>query len=171
MNPLEKPFDILEQKIMNLIDYQLKKHIHPNMKLSKVNDIDLKLVKQLKSKYGIGGIILDVDETLRKGDANIPNCNKKWIEFMKNEFKVIVLSNGIDRQVEDYFKNVGIEYMSFCHKPLKKNFLRAADNMGIEPENVLVIGDDIVCDVYGGNRCGMITAIVEDVLDKDEVER
>ena len=65
----------------------------------------------------------------------------------------------------------GIEYMGFCKKPFKKYFINAANKMGLDPENVLVIGDDIICDIYGGNRCGMITAIVKDVVNRDDFER
>ena len=43
--------------------------------------------------------------------------------------------------------------------------------INLKNKNVLVIGDDIICDIYGGNRCGMITAIVKDVVDRDDFER
>ena len=33
------------------------------------------------------------------------------------------------------------------------------------------MSDDIICDIYGGNRCGMITAIVKDVVNRDDFER
>lgn len=171
MNPLEKPFELLNQKIYNMINYQLKKHIKPTIRLKYVTDIDLQLVKQLKQKYGIGGLIIDVDETLRKDVMNIPDCNKQWIKYMKQEFKVIILSNGIDKEVNSFANENGIEYIGFCHKPMKKCFLNAADKMGLNPENILVIGDDIICDVYGGNRSGMFTAIVNDVIEKDELEK
>jgi len=156
-------FKIIEQKIYNSINNQLKKVIKPNITLKKVADIDLYLIKKLKTEYGIGGIIVDVDETLRKDMMQIPDCNKQWIEFMKSEFKVIILSNGYDGKVKKFANDRGIDYMSFAKKPLSKGMKTACAKMGLEPENVLVIGDDIVTDIYGGNRCGMLTAIVEDV--------
>lgn len=162
---------LLEQKIYNAITNRLIRFIKPNLTLKQVNDIDLELVKKLKSVYGIGGIILDVDETLRKDMRDIPNCNKKWIEFMKQEFKVIILSNGYDNSVKGFANEKGIEYIGFAKKPLKKYFLESCDRMGLEPENVLVIGDNIVNDIYGAKKCGMRTATVHDVIDdKDEIE-
>lgn len=171
MNPLEKPFDLLNQKIYNIINHQLKKHIKPTIKLKYVTDVDLKLVKQLKQEYGIGGLIIDVDETLRKDILQIPDCNKEWIKYMKQEFRVIILSNGMDKDVKGFANESGIEYIGFCHKPRKKYFLEAANKMGLYPENILVIGDDIVSDIYGGNKSGMFTAIVEDVVFKEDKER
>ena len=41
--------------------------------------------------------------------------------------------------------------------------------MGLNPENILVIGDDIINDIHGANKCGMITAIVDNVK-SDEIE-
>lgn len=155
--------DILEQKIYNVINQQLKKHIKPTIEINKVTDIDIELVKHLKSKYGIGGIVLDVDETIRKDMKQIPECNKKWVEFMKEEFKVIILSNGFDGNVKKFVNEKGIEYIGFAKKPKKTSFINACDKMGLNPENVLVIGNDVISDIYGGNRCGMLTAIVKDV--------
>lgn len=155
--------ELIEQKIYNSINNQLKKVIKPTIKLKKVTDIDLYLVKKLKTEHGIGGIILDVDETLRKDMMQIPDCNKQWIEFMKQEFKVVILSNGYDGKIKKFANDRGIDYISFAKKPLSKGMKTACTKMGLEPENVLVIGDDIITDIYGGNRCGMLTAIVEDV--------
>ena len=77
MLKLRTPIDLLGDALYNLVDHELKKHIHPTIKLDKVTDLDLKLVKRLKSKYGIGGIILDVDETIRKDLKEIPQINQQ----------------------------------------------------------------------------------------------
>ncbi|MBO5005738.1 MAG: YqeG family HAD IIIA-type phosphatase [Clostridia bacterium] len=161
---------LIEQKIYNVISNRLRKYIKPNLELKEVNDIDLELLKKLKSTYGIGGIILDVDETIRKDMMKIPDCNKEWIKYMKQEFKVLILSNGYDNSVKSFANENGIEYIGFAKKPLKKYFLDACDRMGLNPENVLVIGDDIINDIYGANKCGMISAIVDSVRDNETID-
>ena len=171
MNPLEKPFRIVENKIYSIIDKILMNYIKPSIKLNQVSDINIQLIKKLKSQYGIGGLILDIDDTLRKDIKPIPKCNQEWLKYMKQEFKVIIVSNGFDKDIKSFASENEIEYMGFCKKPFKKYFLDAANKMGLDPENVLVIGDDIICDIYGGNRCGMITAIVKDVVNRDDFER
>lgn len=162
---------LIEKKIYNAINNQLKKRIKPNLSFHKVTDLDLEVVKNLKSKYGIGGIILDVDETIRKDMLDIPNCNKKWIDFMRQEFKVVILTNGFDDKIRSFSSSRGIEYMSFARKPLRKNLLLACSKMGLDPENVLMIGDDIIADIYGGNKCGIITAIVNSVIEEKSTEK
>ena len=69
---------LVEQKIYSAISHRLRRFIKPNLALNQVDEINLELVKKLKSTYGIGGLILDVDETLRKNMMNIPTCNKRW---------------------------------------------------------------------------------------------
>lgn len=159
---------LIEQKIYNVISNRLRKYIKPNLTLKEVNDIDLELLKKLKSIYGIGGIILDVDETLRKDMMKIPDCNKEWIKYMKQEFKVLILSNGYDNSLKKFANENGVEYIGFAKKPLKKYFLDSCNRMGLNPENVLVIGDNIINDIHGANKCGMISAIVDRVKEDDE---
>lgn len=161
---------LIEQKIYNVISNRLRRYIKPNLTLKEVKDIDLEVLKKIKSIYGIGGIILDVDETLRKDMMKIPDCNQEWIKYMKQEFKVLILSNGYDNSVKDFADENGVEYIGFAKKPLKKYFLDACDRMGLNPENVLVIGDNIINDIHGANKCGMISAIVDRVKDDETID-
>lgn len=89
---------------------------------------------------------------------------------MKQEFKVLILSNGYDNSVKNFANENGIEYIGFAKKPLKKYFLDACNRMGLHPENVLVIGDNIINDIYGANKCGMISAIVDNVRDDETID-
>ena len=108
--------DIIAEKIFGLTNFVLSKFISPDMTLDKVNQLDIKTIQRIKQEYGIEGIILDVDETLRKDMKSIPRCNQEWIESLRGQIKIIVLSNGIDRKVEKYFQDRGIDYIGFAHK-------------------------------------------------------
>ena len=83
----------------------LSKFIKPDITLEKVNQLDSNTIDKLKQQYGIEGIILDVDETLRKEMKDIPTCNKEWIESLKGKLKVIIVSNGKNQKIEQYFKD------------------------------------------------------------------
>ena len=56
----------MADKIMDLLHYILSKFIKPDITLENVNQLDSNTIDKLKQQYGIEGIILDVDETLRK---------------------------------------------------------------------------------------------------------
>lgn len=157
--------EIIGDKILELAHYMLSKVVKPDITIDKVSQLDEKEIKKIKQKYGIEGIILDVDDTLRKEMKNIPKCNQDWIESLRGKIKIIILSNGIDKKIEKYFQEKGIDYIGFAHKPLKKNFLKACEKMDVSPDKVLVVGDSLLDDIYGGKRIKMKTVLVRDVED------
>lgn len=159
--------EIIVDKLLDLAQYVLSKFVKPDITLEKVNELDSNAVDKLKQQYGIEGIILDVDETLRKEMKDIPKCNKDWIESLRFKVKVIILSNGKDKKIEQYFQEKGIDYIGFAHKPLKKNFLKACEQMNISPNKVLVVGDSLFDDIYGGKKNNMKTALVKEVEDNE----
>lgn len=155
--------EILGDKLLDLAHWVLSKMVKPDLTFDKVLDINEKVIEDLKKKYEIEGIIIDVDETLRKEMRSIPACNKDWIKSLQGKFKILILSNGMDKEVEDYFKKQGIDYVGFARKPLKRNFKKACNKMGLRPEQVLVIGDSLFDDVYGGKRNNMWTGLIKGV--------
>ena len=160
--------ELIADKIMDLLHYVLSKFIKPDMILEKVNQLDQNAIDKLKQQYGIEGIILDIDETMRENMKMIPKCNKIWLDEAKKQLKVIVVSNGSDYKIEEYMRSQGIDYIGFAYKPLKKNFLKACEKMQLKPEQVLVVGNDLFSDIYGGKRRNMKTAIVKSVKDDSD---
>ena len=160
--------EMIANKIYEAVNYVLSKKIKPDIKLEDVTEIDLNKISELKEKYGIEGIILDVDDTLRKDMKSITKCNEEWIDAIKEQLKVIVVSNGLDKNMDKLFKLKDIEYIGFAHKPLKKNFIKACEKMDIEPHNVLIVGDSLIDDIYGGRRNDMKTALVKTVKEDEE---
>lgn len=159
--------DLVAEKLCDLVHYALSKIIKPDMTLNKVNELDIQAIEKMKQQYGIEAIILDVDDTLRKEMKDIPKCNKEWIEGLKGKIKIMIVSNGVDRDIEKYFKENGIDYIGFACKPLKKNFLKACEKMNVNPESVLMVGNSLFDDIYGGKRNNMKTALVKEVEDNE----
>ena len=164
MKPLE---EIVADKIFDIINYILSKIIKPDITVDNVTQLSEEEIERIKQEYGIEGIILDVDETLRKDMKSIPKSNQDWIESLRGKIKIIILSNGIDKDIEQYFKEKDIDYIGFACKPIKKNFLRACEKMNLKPEEVLVVGDSLFDDIYGGKRNNMKTVLVKRVDDEE----
>lgn len=164
MKPIE---DMLADKIYELVNYVLSKKFIPDIKLETVSTLTRDDIISLKKRLGIEGVILDIDDTLRSGMNKIPKCNEQWLDMLKEELKVIVVSNGVDGDVEKFLEAKGIDYIGFAHKPMKKNFIKACDRLGITPEKTLVIGDSVWCDIFGGQRNNMKTALVKKVEDDE----
>ena len=160
MKELDK---MVADKILDLVNYVLSKVINPDITVENVNQLTSEEIDKLKQEYGIEGIILDVDKTLRKELKDIPKCNKEWIESVKGKLTIIILSNGRDSEIKQYFEDNGIDYIGFANKPLKKSFIKACEKLELTPDKVMVIGDSLFGDIYGGKRNNMKTALVKDV--------
>lgn len=157
--------EMVANKLMDLVNYMLSKIIKPDITVDKVTQLNEEEIEKIKQKYGIEGIILDVDDTLRKNMQSIPKANKDWIESLRGKIKIIIVSNGKDKNIEKYFKEKCIDYIGFAHKPLKRNFLKACQKMNLNPDKVLVVGDSLFDDIYGGKRNNMKTTLVKTVED------
>ena len=75
--------EIVANKLMDLVNYMLSKIIKPDITVDKVTQLNEEEIEKIKQKYGIEGIVLDVDDTLRKNMKSIPKDNKDWIESLK----------------------------------------------------------------------------------------
>ena len=128
--------DIIFEKFSALLNYALSKAIKPDIEVNKVAELGEDMISNLKQEYGIEGIILDVDETLRKNMNKIPEVNEKWLESLSKQLKIIVVSNGVDGKID------------------------------VTPEKVLIVGDSLFSDIYGGKRNNMKTALVKEVEDE-----
>lgn len=145
--------EIIYVLLYNIIDFSKE-----NIRIKDIKEINTEYIKKLKSEHGIGGIILDVDNTIKRPFSDISECNKKWIEAIKKEFRIVFVSNGNSRIVKKFSEKIGVKYISFAKKPKRQAFLDACENMGLDSENVLVIGNSIIADIFGGNRSGTVTA-------------
>ena len=160
--------DVLADKLIDMIQFVISKLVKPDITVDSVCELNPDVIEKIKKKYGIEAIILDVDDTIRKENLReIPKHNREWIESIKGKIKIIILSNGVDKEIEEYFKKHGIDYIGFACKPLKRSFKKACKQIGTDPDKVLVVGNSLFDDVYGGKRNKMKTALVKDVKDEE----
>ena len=149
--------DILADKMYEAANVIMQRFIKPDFSYNNVRELSMEQIEIIKEKFGIEGIIIDIDDTLRSNMEMIPRCNQQWLTDVRKHLKVIAVSNGIDRDVESYLQSVGIDYIGFAFKPLKRGFKKACEKMNLKPEQVLVIGDQLIDDIYGGKRNRMLT--------------
>jgi len=139
--------------------------LYPNYYCDKVTDITIELLKE----NNIKGLILDVDNTLIDFDRNMLEGTEEWIDRMKkNGIKCIILSNSnkIDK-VTKVGETLDISFIYFATKPLKRGFKKAQKELGLDSENIAVVGDQIFTDVIGANRSKMFSILVNPIAKKD----
>ena len=139
--------------------------IYPNAYFKNVQEITIQFL--IKNK--IKALILDVDNTLIDYHKNLSEEVINWaIELQGQGIKMYILSNSNKKKkVEMVANKLEIPYKFFAKKPFKKGFLKIQEELGMKPENIGVVGDQIFTDIIGGNRCKMFTILVDPIADKD----
>ncbi|WP_029329096.1 YqeG family HAD IIIA-type phosphatase [Lentibacillus jeotgali] len=120
-------------------------------------------------KKGIKGIITDLDNTLVAWDvANATPEITEWFQQMKDHnIKVTIISNNKMERVKIFSEPLDTPFLFSARKPLSQAFKKAAKEMKLEKEEIVVIGDQVLTDVLGGNMAGFYTILVVPIVQSD----
>lgn len=133
------------------------KLVKPNEYHKTISEIDLLKLYEKGKRL----ILTDLDNTLVGYETAYPT--EAIIEF-KNKahdlgMKVIIISNNKEKRVKLFADKLDVEYVFSAKKPLKKNYKRFLKHF--KKEEVVIIGDQIMTDIIGGNRMGFYTILVD----------
>jgi uncharacterized protein len=145
----------------------LLKNFLPNQHVKSIFEIT---PESLKAK-GVKGIITDLDNTLVEWDRPLatPKLVNWFEEMKKSNINVTIVSNNNENRVKAFSDPLNIPFIYEARKPLKRAFNRALKQMGLQKQETVVIGDQLLTDVLGGNRGGFHTILVVPVAKTDGV--
>lgn len=118
----------------------------------------------------IKAILLDIDNTILDTDENMLEGLEEWVKNMQiHGIKFCILSNtNKKKKAERMSKILNVPFIYFAKKPLKFGFKKAKKIVQIENnENIAVIGDQLLTDILGANRCKMYSILVAPIKSKD----
>lgn len=138
----------------------------PKMKVQSIYDIPLdRLYEQ-----GIRGIVTDLDNTLV--GAHSPLATEELVKWLSEVaaigFEVVIVSNNNDSRVGTFAAPLQLPYIHAARKPAQRAFVKALNILKLEPAQTLMIGDQMMTDVFGGNRMGMHTVLVAPIAPLEE---
>lgn len=139
---------------------------YPKSYFRNILDIDIDFLL----KNNIKAVLLDIDNTILDYKNNIPEGLEDWVKNAKNNnIKFCILSNtNKKKKAKKMSKLLDIPYIYFAKKPLKYGFKKAKEILNIEENNTIaVIGDQVLTDVLGANRCNMYSILVKPLHNKD----
>lgn len=120
-------------------------------------------------KEGKKGIIVDLDNTLVPW--NVETATEKvitWLEEMKEAgIQVTIFSNNNEERVTFFAEPLGMPYIYKANKPLQGAFRRTRREMQLRRDEIVVVGDQLLTDVLGGNRAGLFTILVVPIVQSD----
>ena len=122
-------------------------------------------------KEGYRGILFDIDNTLVEQGADASERAIHLFERLKKlGYQTCLISNNSEERVKRFNTNIGAKYIYKANKPNKKNYVKAIKMMGTRIDNTVFVGDQLFTDVYGANRIGMMTYLVNPIHPKEEIQ-
>lgn len=142
------------------------KKLLPQLRVNSIYEVDF---EQLKNS-GIKAIITDLDNTLVGAKERLATPELvSWLERLKADgFKVVIVSNNNRSRVSVFAEPLGIPFVFKAMKPRNAAFNKALKLLGMKANEVAMIGDQMLTDVFGGNRMGMYTILVKPISIHDE---
>lgn len=141
------------------------RYLYPTYIYENVESIPYELIKNDNIKL----IILDMDNTLVDNKQIFSKQLKQWsINMQKNNIELYILSNcPYGKIVKKVAQKLKMKYQYNASKPFLKGFIKIMDTTKIQRENILMVGDQLFTDIFGGNRFGVKTILVRPINKKE----
>jgi len=146
---------------------QTKKFI-PNEYHKSFFDIDFsKLYKQ-----GYRLILTDLDNTLISYAEDLANdvIKNKFIELKQIGFEIKLVSNNVPARINKFVKDLDVLGFANARKPLSFGLNKAwkSSETKITKDKTIIIGDQLMTDIYGANRFKAYSILVDPIKKKTE---
>ena len=112
--------------------------------------------------------MVDFDNTIiEKGNYEVTNETIELMEKIKDDFIIYVVSNSLnDKKLKLVCKTLSIPYIGNSRKPLSHGYKRLAFK-SIKNSEIAMIGDQLITDVWGANRMGYYSILVDPMVEKE----
>ncbi len=120
---------------------------------------------------GIQGIIFDLDNTIMAPHAGfLEDHIKAWLAGLEAAgLRAIVVSNNKQAvYMQEVEKVLDFPVIGHAGKPRRRHLRRALEYLKLEPQQVVVIGDRPLTDIWGGQRLGAHTILVDPLTKRIE---
>lgn len=137
----------------------------PDMYKKSIYAIDYSKLKN----NGIKCILFDLDNTIVPYNEKVPP--KKTIELFKKikdlGLKIIIFSNSGKRRLRKFKEILEVDCCPRAFKPSTKKFIKVMKELSFNESEVVIIGDQIMTDILGGNSVGITTILTNPISKKD----
>ena len=120
---------------------------------------------------GKRALLFDIDNTLVPHGA--PADDKAvalFRELHRIGFRTCLISNNREPRVKSFADRVGAQYLWKAGKPSPRGYETACAMLQVTPEQTLFIGDQLFTDIWGANRAGIDTILVDPIHPKEEIQ-
>lgn len=120
---------------------------------------------------GYRGLIFDIDNTLvHHGEDSTEKVEELFNFLQQIGFKTLILSNNSEKRIKRFLKNINSPYIYDAQKPAVSSYLKGIEILKLRKEEVVMIGDQIFTDIWGANRSGIASILVEFIRKENEIK-
>lgn len=120
---------------------------------------------------GVKLLLFDLDNTIASFKEK--DCSDRIKDLFKmlkeKEMNVVIFSNSPKIRVEAFAKKLDVDFVSNACKPSIKKFLEIMKKYKLDETQVAIIGDQMLTDIRGGNKVGIITVLVDPLTSYDPI--
>ncbi|MCL2216765.1 MAG: YqeG family HAD IIIA-type phosphatase [Defluviitaleaceae bacterium] len=117
----------------------------------------------------IRGLIFDIDNTLTAFDESLPPA--KIVALMKRlermGFKLCLVTNNTGRRLRSFNEFMKLPGIANAIKPLTRGIRQAMQIMRTRPESTVIIGDQLLSDIWAGKNARIATILVKPITERD----
>ena len=102
-------------------------------------------------------------------DVKTPSEDVKNLfdKLKKMGFKIIIFTNSRSKRAKPFKNILGVDCCPFACKPFSKKFLSIIKVYDLKFSEVAIIGDSMMDDIYGGNKVGITTILIDQLAPKE----
>lgn len=140
----------------------------PDFAVEKAYDVT---VESLKNE-GIKAVFVDLDNTLIawNNPDGTPEMRQWLHDLWDAGIRVVVVSNNSHDRVKRAVEKFGIDFESRSMKPFTLGIDRALKRFGIQKNEVVMIGDQLMTDIRAAHRAGIRSVLVKPLIQSDAWE-
>ena len=137
----------------------------PDMFYQSIYRIDYDKLKSI----GIKLLVFDLDNTVATYNEVIPrNEVKELFDKLKEMgFSVILMSNSSKSRVLPFRNSLEIDSCASAKKPFSKCYKKIMKVYKLESNQLACIGDQLITDIWGANKMGICSILVNPLSKKD----
>lgn len=144
----------------------MEKYI-PDIYVKSIYYVDYDKLKE----RGIKCILFDLDNTIAPLSIIKPNKKiKDLFAKLKNMgFKIIIFSNSRKNRIKPFKEELEVDCAFKCKKPSTKKYKIILKEYKFQISEIVIIGDNIITDILGGNKIGITTILVNPISNKERI--
>ena len=128
-------------------------------------DIDIDYLKSI----GVKTVFIDIDNTLDSYKSLEPTEKaKELVNKLKANFNLALISNNKKVKVSHYCSFLDVEFMWKAFKPLPKKVNKFIKEHNFDKNEIVLIGDQMITDVWCGNNVGIKVIWCEKLVKEDQ---